>query len=157
MCGSGTHWQRFRLAKRTGDGDVRILDDLALLLGRLFLAALFLPSGISKLGNLAGFTGFLAGKGVPAPQVLAPLAAATEIVGPLLLIVGLFPRATAVWLAGFTIVATLVSHAFWTLPDAAAQAAQQTQFLKNVGIIGGLLIYFAAGAGRFSLGGNRQP
>jgi len=131
---------------------LRTLDDLALLVGRIFLAALFLPSGISKLSNLSGFTGFLAGKGVLLPQVLAPIAAATEVVGPLLLIVGLFPRATAIWMAGFTVVATMISHMFWTFPDAAAQAAQQTQFLKNVGIIGGLLIYFAAGPGAISLG-----
>lgn len=134
---------------------MRILDDLALLVGRLCLAALFLPSGIGKLGNLAGFTGFLAGKGVPAPQVFAALAAATEVIAPLLLIVGLFPRVTAVWLAGFTVVATVISHLFWTFPDAAAQSAQQIQFLKNVGIIGGLLVYFAAGPGAISLGGKK--
>ena len=77
------------------------------------------------------------------------------MIGPLLLIVGLFPRVTAIWLAGFTVVATVISHLFWTFPDAAAQSTQQIQFLKNVGIIGGLLVYFAAGPGAISLGGKK--
>lgn len=139
-----------------GEFDVRLLDDLALLAGRLFLAALFLSAGIDKLGNVTGFAGYLASKGVPAPQVLAPLAAATEVIGPLLLIVGLFPRVTAIWLAGFTVVATALSHLFWTFPDAAAQATQQIQFFKNVGIVGGLLVYFAAGPGSISLDGKKS-
>ncbi|MEP9354225.1 DoxX family protein [Xanthobacter sp. KR7-65] len=131
---------------------MRTLDDVALLVGRLCFAALFLPSGIGKLGNLAGFAGFLGSKGLPAPQVLAGLSAAVEIIGPLMLILGLFPRITAVVLAGFTVVATLVSHQFWAMPDAAAQSAQQIQFLKNVAIVGGLMLYFAAGPGPFALG-----
>jgi putative oxidoreductase len=44
------------------------------------------------------------------------------------------------------VVATLISHSFWTLP-AEAQSAQQTQFFKNVAIIGGLLFYFVSGPG----------
>ncbi|MBN8914273.1 MAG: DoxX family protein [Rhizobiales bacterium] len=130
---------------------MRSLDDLALLVGRLCIAALFLPAGIGKLGNLAGFAGSLAAKGVPAPMVFGGLAAATEVIGGLLLIAGLWPRFTAIWLAGFTVVATLLSHLFWTFPEA-AQAGQQIHFFKNVAIIGGFLFYFAAGPGAFSLG-----
>lgn len=135
---------------------MRILDDLALLAGRICLAALFLPSGIGKIGNFAGFTGFLAGKGLPAAPVLAGLTVAVEIIGPVLLILGLFPRITAIVLGGFTLVATLVSHQFWTFPDAAAQSAQQIQFLKNVGIMGAMMLYFAAGPGPFALGAKKS-
>lgn len=131
---------------------MRFLDNLALLVGRIFMAALFLPAGIGKAGNLSGFAGFLGSKGVPMPQVMAGAAAFVEIVGPILLILGVVPRATAVVLIGFTAVATLISHMFWMMPDAAAQAAQQTQFLKNVAIMGGLMVYFAAGPGAFALG-----
>ncbi|QRG08032.1 DoxX family protein [Xanthobacter dioxanivorans] len=131
---------------------MRVLDDLALLVGRFCAAALFLPAGISKMGKIAGFAGSLAAKGIPFPTLMAYLTVVVEVGGGLLLILGLFPRITAVVLAGFVVIATATSHVFWILPDPAAQAAQQIHFFKNVGIIGGLLFYFASGAGAFALG-----
>lgn len=133
---------------------MRALDDLALLVARLCMAALFLPSGVSKAGNLAGFSGFLAGKGLPYPEVLAAITAAVEIGGPVLLILGVLPRITALVLIGFVIAATATAHLFWQYPDAAARSAQQIAFFKNVGLVGGLLFYFASGPGAFAIGGR---
>ncbi|MFG1301676.1 DoxX family protein [Xanthobacter sp. V3C-3] len=135
---------------------MRILDDLALLVGRLCMAALFLPAGIGKIDNVAGFAASLAGKGVPAPELMTYLTILVEVGGGLLLILGLLPRITAIVLIGFTIVATATSHVFWTIPDAAAAAGQQIHFVKNVGLVGGLLFYFAAGAGAFSVPFGRK-
>jgi putative oxidoreductase len=125
-------------------------NDVALLAARLAVAALFLPAGIGKLFGLSGFAAMLAGKGLPYPDLLAVLGVAAEILGPVALILGVAPRLTAMLLIGFTLMASLISHSFWTFP-AEAQGAQQTQFFKNLAIVGGLLFYFASGAGRFSL------
>ncbi|PVE24338.1 DoxX family protein [Microvirga sp. KLBC 81] len=125
-------------------------NDVALLAARLAVAALFLPAGIGKLFGLSGFTAMLASKGLPYPDLLAVLGVAAEVLGPIALILGVAPRLTALLLIAFTLVATLISHSFWTFP-AEAQAAQQTQFFKNVAIIGGLLFYFVSGAGVFSI------
>ena len=127
-------------------------NDMALLAARLAVATLFLPAGISKLFGLSGFTAMLASKGLPLPEILAVLGVAAEILGPIALILGVAPRVTAVLLVAFTLVASLISHAFWTFPPD-AQAAQQTQFLKNLAIVGGLLFYFVSGPGRFSIPG----
>jgi putative oxidoreductase len=126
-------------------------NDVALLAARLAVAALFLPAGIGKLSGLSGFTAMLASKGVPYPDLLAMLGVAAEILGPIALILGVTPRLTAVLLIGFTLVASLISHSFWTFADAAQAAQQQTQFFKNLAIVGGLLFYFVSGAGAFSL------
>jgi putative oxidoreductase len=123
-------------------------NDFVLLVARLAVAALYLPSGFSKLFGLSGFAASLAAKGVLFPEVLAFVGAATEVVGAAALVLGLAPRLTAVALVGFTVVATLISHRYWDFPEAARQA-QQIQFLKNVGIIGGLLFYFVSGPGAF--------
>lgn len=131
---------------------MRVLDNLALLVGRLCMAALFLPAGIGKVGNIAGFAGSLAAKGVPLPTLMTYLTIVVEIGGSLALILGLSPRLVAVVLAGFVMIATATSHLFWLLPDAAAQAAQQIHFFKNVAIVGGLLFYFASGPGAYALG-----
>ncbi|MPR08336.1 DoxX family protein [Microvirga tunisiensis] len=126
-------------------------NDVALLAARLAVAALFLPAGIGKLSGLSGFTAMLASKGVPFPEILAVLGVAAEVLGPIALILGVAPRLTAVLLIGFTLVASLISHSFWTFADAAQAAQQQTQFFKNLAIVGGLLFYFVSGAGAFSL------
>jgi len=125
-------------------------NDVALLVARLAIAALFLPAGIGKLFGLSGFAAMLAGNGLPFPGLLAVLAVAAEILGPIALILGVAPRLTAGLLGAFTLVATLIGHAFWTFP-AEAQAAQQMQLFKNVAIIGGLLFYSVSGAGAISL------
>ena len=126
-------------------------DDAARFVARLAVAALFLPVGIGKLTNLDGFTAMLAGKGVPYPDLVAMLGVAAEVLGPVALILGVAPRLTALLLIGFTLVASLLSHSFWTFADAAQAAQQQTQFFKNLAIAGGLLFYFTSGAGAFSL------
>ena len=81
--------------------------DGALLLGRLFVAALFLPSGLNKLVAFSGFAASLGAKGVPYPALVAAVVVAAEVLGPLALIIGLWPRWTALVLIGFTAVTAL--------------------------------------------------
>jgi putative oxidoreductase len=123
-------------------------NDVVLLIARLAVAALFLPSGIAKLAGLSGFAAVLASKGVPFPELLALVGALAEVAGPVALLLGTAPRLTAVVLVAFTIVATLISHGFWDAPEA-ARKAQEIQFFKNLAIIGGLLFYFVSGPGAF--------
>lgn len=132
------------------------INDGALLVARVAIAALFLPAGIRKLFDLSGFAGSLAAKGLPFADALAVLGVFAEIGGAIALILGFAPRLSSLLLVAFTLVATLTTHAFWTFPDA-AQQAQQTQFFKNVAIIGGLLFYFVSGPGAYSLSGAGVP
>lgn len=125
------------------------LDALWTLIGRVAIGALFAPSGWGKLMNPSGLTNMLTAKGAPAPEALAYLGGATELIGGALLIIGLKTRFIAVVLIGFTIVATLLAHQYWLL-DGAARQTQYIQFYKNVAIIGGLLFVFARGAGSLS-------
>lgn len=134
---------------------MHLLDDVALLLGRLFMAGLFLPSGIDKAANLSGLTAMLAARGLPYPSTLALLAVIAEIAAPIALILGVASRITAIVLLAFIAVATLTAHAYWLVPDATARAAQNIQFFKNLAIMGGLLFYFASGPGAIAL--ERNP
>ena len=78
------------------------------LFGRLLVAALFLPAGLSKLGGFEGIVGYIASAGLPLPQVGAALAIVVEIVGSVALIVGFQTRIAAAVLALFTLVATVI-------------------------------------------------
>jgi putative oxidoreductase len=125
--------------------------DWIVLLARLALAALYLPSGFNKLLHLTNFADGLAAKGVPAPTLLAVLGAACEFLGALALLLGFLTRYAALLLVGFTIVASVVSHHFWDVDDAARQM-QYIQFMKNMAITAGFLLLFVHGPGSLSLG-----
>jgi putative oxidoreductase len=141
----------------------RVLDSIAarsdgsiLLLGRLLIGILYLPSGFGKLTGihgpgLEGFAHYLAGKGVPGPAIAwAVVAAAIEFFGSLALILGFQTRLVALLLAAFTIVAAILGHPFWAAPVEQFQA-QYTNFFKNIAICGGLLYVFVRGAGPLSI------
>ena len=121
-----------------------------LLLGRLALAAIFVPSGFGKLTRLDAFAQSLAARGVAASGLLAVIGACVEFFGALCIILGLKTRYAALVMAVFTAIAALIAHQFWQL-EGPARTAQHIQFMKNLAIIGGFLYLFAAGPGPFSL------
>jgi putative oxidoreductase len=122
--------------------------DLVALVARIAIAVLFIPSGFSKLMNLPGFITSMDGRGVPLAPVLAPLGAAIEFLGGLALLLGVQVRLAALLLVLFTAAATLISHRFWEFQDA-ARRLQETNFFKNLAIIGGLLFAAGQGGGRY--------
>jgi putative oxidoreductase len=131
------------------------VNDTFLLVGRILIAALFLSAGIPKAlqGYGGGFAQYLAGLGVPFADAVAVVAVAVEVLVPVALILGIFPRLSALLLIAFTVVATVLAHRYWDLP-AAQQQAQMTQFFKNIAIIGGLMFYYVSGPGAWSLAGR---
>src|SRR5919112_4181829 len=84
--------------------------DGALLLGRILVAALFLPSGFGKLMAFSAFAASLRAKGLPYPEVIAGVLVAAEFLAPLALLIGLWPRWTALVLIGFTGVSLWMSY-----------------------------------------------
>ena len=71
----------------------------------------------------------------------------------LAVLIGFKTRWAALLMLLFTIVATLIAHRFWAYPEA-QRAMQQTQFMKNLAIMGGYLFLFVAGAGAWSVDGR---
>lgn len=123
---------------------------LSALIGRILLALMFLGAGISKFGGLEGTAGYIASAGLPLPKLLAIATAILEVVAALMLIVGWQARWAALALAAFTLLATLLFHNYWAMP-AEQQFTQQLMFMKNMAIVGGLLVLFAFGPGALSL------
>lgn len=119
-------------------------------LGRVFLAALFLMSGLSKLGTAVATTSYIATAGLPLPAVAYALTLVAEIGGGLLLLIGFHARLAAAVLALFTVAAAIFFH------NNFADQNQAVHFLKNFAIAGGLLQVAAVGAGRWSLDARRS-
>lgn len=127
------------------------MNDFALLIGRWALAAIFVISGANKfLGGIDGVAAGIAAKGLPSALALAIAAAAVEIIGGLLIVLGWQTRVGCVLLIVFTVVASYFFHDFWAVAPEQYQA-QFIQFMKNVAMIGGLFILYAAGPGRLSI------
>lgn len=120
------------------------------LLGRLFIAALFLVAGIRKLLIWEGQVGYFTRLGFPAPELFTVIAIVVEIAGAILLIVGWRTRLVSWVLIAFVVIATFMAHRFWEF-DAPQQANQMNHFLKNLALVGGLLFVAAFGPGRTSV------
>lgn len=118
--------------------------------GRLLLAALFLISGLSKLGAAAATTGYIASAGLPLPSVVYAITLLVEIGGGLLLLIGFQAKPVAVVLALFSVGAAILFH------NNFADQNQAIHFVKNLAIAGGLLQVAVAGAGRLSFDARRQ-
>ena len=73
-------------------------------------------------------------------ETLVRVNGAAQVAGGLLLATGHATRPAALLLAGSLVPTTLAGHAFWTIDDPAERAAQRIQFLKNLGLLGGLLM-----------------
>ena len=130
--------------------------DFAVLVARILLAAIFIKSGFDKIAGFEGLTGYIASKGMPFPSLMALGAIVVELGGGLLLLVGYRARWAALAIFLFLIPTTLIFHNFWSV--AADQVAgQQTDFFKNVAIMGGMLMVWAFGPGRVALGGDPAP
>jgi putative oxidoreductase len=138
---------RFDILDRTAGAN----NDVLLLIGRVILAVMFVISGWGKLGNIDGFAGYLTGRlGLPAGYPLAVLAAVVEFFGAVAVLAGVKTRWAALSLAVFTLIAALLAHRYWTFP-ADQVTNQYNHFMKNITIIGGLLVLFVAGPGRLSI------
>ncbi|MBI6954860.1 putative oxidoreductase [Pseudomonas sp. TE6288] len=124
--------------------------DFILLLARILLMILFVLSGWSKLTGFEGTVGYMTSLGAPAPMLAAAIAVIMELLVGILLILGFYTRPLALLFALFVLGTALIGHPFWNMVEP-ERSANMTQFLKNLSIIGGLLLLAVSGAGRFSL------
>lgn len=111
--------------------------------GRVLLASIFLLSGLGKLGHYAGTQAYMTAAGVPGQ--LLPLVIALEVAGAVAIVAGWQTRATALLLAGFSLLAAVLFH------NQFQDQIQMILFLKNVAIAGGFLLLFVHGAGAWSV------
>lgn len=89
--------------------------DISTLILRLFIGVCFVIHGLGKFGvvgpgGMAGFEGWLKSLGVPFPALQARFAACGEILGGVLLTVGLFSRVGALLCLAIILVAAIIGH-----------------------------------------------
>ena len=132
-------------------GFVSARDDTVLLLGRVMMAVLFLPSGFAKVTGLTAFAASLEARGMPAPYLLAVIGGSAEFFGSLAVLLGFRIRYAAILMVLFVVIATAIAHRYWEFTDQTIARFQRSSFFKNIGITAGFLFLLVSGAGRFSL------
>jgi putative oxidoreductase len=115
------------------------------LLARVLLGLIFVMSGISKITGFAGTQQYMASHGIPLTAVFLIGAILVEILGGLSIILGLWARAGAAALVLFLIPATLIFHTEF------GERTQMIMFLKNLSIMGGLLLLMVHGTKQYAL------
>ena len=113
------------------------------LLARLFLSAIFIKSGVSKLLNPARTQEYMASKGLPLTEVWIWATILVLILGAVSVLLGYKSTIGACLLIGLLIPATLIFHG--NVP------AEEIAFFQHLGLMGGLLMILAFGSGKFSL------
>ncbi|PBC02580.1 DoxX family protein [Mesorhizobium sp. WSM3860] len=125
-----------------------------LLVSRLLLGALFVPSGFQVLTNIAGTINYFTGLGLPLPTLAAWGTGLFELIAGLLILVGFQTRIAALLLAAFTVVAGFIGHFGQGSEDATLAFMHQQMLMKDIAIAGGFLALAMAGAGAWSADGR---
>lgn len=117
-------------------------------LARPLLAAAYVVDGASGLRSPADRVAAVRAAGLSEPEKLVQVSAATQLLGGLALATGRLPRLSALSLVAVMVPSTYVRHPFWSAED---KTQQRTLFLKNLSMVGGLLLAAADTGGRESI------
>ena len=132
--------------KDTGDRDrLYVIDNYLSLLARIFIFALFIWSGTNKILNPVATQVNMSAHGMPFTSVFLLGAIALEILGGLSVLLGIKTRWGAAMLIIFLIPATLIFHTDFSTE------IEQAMFLKNLAMLGGLLMLIRYGGGSIAV------
>jgi putative oxidoreductase len=124
--------------------------DEVILAARFLLATLFLIFGWRKLRDYSGTVTQIVQLGGPMPALAAAVAIFMELPVAFAVAVGAFTRPAALLLVLYTLGAALIGHRYWTMTGA-GQVDSMDGFYKNLSIMGGFLLLYVTGAGKYSI------
>lgn len=119
---------------------------------RVLLATILLASGVGKLSDPAGTADYIGSAGLPVSLLLAVLAGVGELAGGAMVLLGVRARWGALAFMAFPVPATAFLHNPIGLEGMGMKAQMQPiHALKNLAIMGGLLVVAGYGSGAYSL------
>jgi putative oxidoreductase len=126
------------------------VNDELILAARLLLATLFLIFGWRKLRDFSGTVSQMAQLGVPTPVPAAAIALFMELPVAFAVAVGALTRPLALLLFLYTLGTALIGHRYWTMTGA-DYVDNMDSFYKNLSIMGGFLLLYVTGPGKYSI------
>jgi putative oxidoreductase len=123
---------------------------------RLLIVSEFLIAANGKISGWDGQAAYMTAHGMRLVPFLLAAALLIELVGSICLITGFQARAAAAVMCVYLGIVSVRLHDFWNQSGAAA-GANETQFFKNLGMMGGLLMIAAYGPGLWAIRRRGQP
>tara|TARA_B100001094_G_C18053727_1_gene731371 strand:+ start:187 stop:585 length:399 start_codon:yes stop_codon:yes gene_type:complete len=112
-------------------------------LGRFLLGLYFLLPGLAKVFFFQENLDVVITREVPLPGISLSIVAVAQIFFGTMLMVGKFVHIGSIVLALVTVLINLYIHDFWNMADNPDQAHETQNFVKNLGILAGLLVLSA--------------
>jgi putative oxidoreductase len=126
------------------------ISDELILVARLLLATLFLIFGCRKLRDFSGTVAQMVQLGVPTPVLAAAVATFMELPVAFAVAIGAFARPSALLMFLYTLGTALIGHRYWTVKGA-DYVDSLDGFYKDLSIMGGFLLVYITGAGKYSI------
>ncbi|HUN97870.1 MAG TPA: DoxX family protein [Bradyrhizobium sp.] len=126
------------------------VNDVVILTARIFLALLFLIFGWRKIRDYPGTVSQMAQDRLPMPGLAAAIAIFMERPVSIAIAIGLLTQPLAILVALYTLGTSLAEHRFWRVRDAHWLESMEN-FFKNLAIMGGFLLLFVTGGGKYSV------
>jgi putative oxidoreductase len=117
--------------------------NIAFLIGRVIVGGFFLLNAFNHFAQLNMMTGYAKSKGIPAPALGVGGSGVLLFLGGLSMLLGYHPTIGAALLVIFLLGVSFGIHNFWTVQDQQAKLGEMTNFLKNMAILGLLLMTLA--------------
>jgi putative oxidoreductase len=126
------------------------INDEVILAARLLLATLFLIFGWRKLRDYSGTVSQIVQLGAPMPELAAAVAIFMELPVAFAVAIGAFARPAALLMFLYTLGTAFIGHRYWTVASA-GKVDSMDGFYKNLSIMGGFLLLYITGAGKYSI------
>ena len=120
-----------------------LIGNFGLLIGRVIAGCFFLMNGFNHFAQLNMMAGYAKSKNIPAPALAVGGSGVLLLLGGLSLLLGYHPTIGAALLMIFLLAASFGIHNFWTVQDQQAKIGEMTHFMKNMAILGLLLMTLA--------------
>jgi len=119
------------------------IHSIAFLIGRVIAGGFFLMNGFNHFAQRNMLIGYAKSKGIPAPPLAVGGSGVLLLLGGLSLLLGYHPTIGVALLVIFLLGVSFGIHNFWTIQDQQAKIGEMTNFLKNMAILGLLLMTLA--------------
>ena len=120
------------------------LEGVGLLVARVLFGGVVAFMGLNHFMQIDQLTGYAQHKGLPAPKFSVLASGAVLVLGGFAVVLGAFPVVGALAVAGFLLASAVLMHDFWAVGEE-DQQNEMINFLKNVGLLGGALVFLALG------------
>ncbi len=117
--------------------------EIALIIGRVLFALLFISSGVNHFAQNSAMTAYAKYKKIPMAKIAVYVSGLMLVLGGIYIALGFYADLGALLIAIFLIPTAFLMHAFWKESDATAKSNERIAFFKDLSLAGAALIIFA--------------